>query len=315
MFQRIRYIAAVSSMLFALLQAWAQEQSVRIAQGSAAVLRADAANALSYLWFRDGEPIDGFHDRRLTVGEAGIYTVMALGNDCNSDMSDPVQVIVDPRGSPVTVDMRIRNEPDRPTVLLGTPFTYQLFIHNDSEHPATGVKTTVRLPREVAYEQVSGYYDGTVSYDPATHEATWIYGTMEAGQSASLRITVRAQREGLAAQWAQVSSLETDRNGHDNEALATVEIIELTIPNVFTPNGDGVNDLFVIRGIELFPQHRLVIFNRWGNEIYRSDNYRNDWNGGSISEGTYYYVLEVKTHNGRWQTFKGFVTIIRAMSG
>ncbi len=302
-------------MLCALLQAWAQQQSVHIAQGSAVVLRADATNALSYLWFRDGEPIDGLHDQRLTVDEPGIYTVMALGNDCNSDMSDPVQVIVDPGGAPVTVDMRIRNEPDRPTVLLGTPFTYQLFIHNGSEHPATGVKTTVRLPREVAYEQVPGYYDGTVSYDPTTHEVAWVYGTMEAGQSASLRITVRAQREGLAAQWAQVSSMEADRNSHDNEALATVEIIELTIPNVFTPNGDGVNDLFVIRGIELFPQHRLVIFNRWGNEIYRSDNYRNDWNGGGISEGTYYYVLEVKTQNGRWQTFKGFITIIRAMPG
>src|SRR5690606_41423899 len=89
-------------------------QVVHIVQGSSVTLRADAANALSYLWFHNGEPINGLHDQRLVVSDAGTYTVMALGNNCNSDLSDPVEVIVDPGGEPVTVDSRIVIAPDAP---------------------------------------------------------------------------------------------------------------------------------------------------------------------------------------------------------
>lgn len=310
-----RTIGVFLLLIIPWLLALGQEQTVQIVQGSSVVLRADAANAASFLWFRDGEPLNGHHDQRLTVSEAGAYTVVALGRHCDSDMSDPVQVIVD-GGLPSTqVDMRIRNEPDRPTALVGTDFTYQLAIHNDGEDTATGVTTIVRLPAHVAYQRLSGDYQGVAAYDPATHELTWAYGTMQPGQSATLGITVTAQQEGLSTQWAQVGSAEADRNIADNEAPATVDIIQLAIPNVFTPNGDGVNDAFVIRGIEAFPQHRLVIFNRWGHEIYHSTNYKNNWAGGNVSEGTYYYVLEVKTPSGPWQVFKGFVTILRAVPG
>ncbi len=62
------------------------------------------------------------------------------------------------------------------------------------------------------------------------------------------------------------------------------------IPNVFTPNGDGVNDFFFIRNLPADAQ--LVISNRWGNEVYSSKSYQNDWNGGSASDGIYYYRLK-----------------------
>jgi gliding motility-associated-like protein len=65
------------------------------------------------------------------------------------------------------------------------------------------------------------------------------------------------------------------------------------IPNVFTPNGDGTNDLFIIQNLEAYPGSRLVIFNRWGNKVFESTDYKNNWNGGSLSDGTYYYVLAV----------------------
>lgn len=312
---RFKTIVGVILLSIPWLHAMGQEQTVQIAQGSSVVLRADAAYALSYLWLRDGEPINGYHDQRLETSQAGTYTVIALGHDCDSDLSDPVHVIVDDNLPPVQVDMRIHNEPDRPTALLGEEITYQLLVHNDSEHSATGVTTTVRLPPEVAYKQLSGLYEGLATYNPATHELTWEYGTMPAGHVASLSIMVTAQSKGLATQWASVSSLEEDINSSNNEASANVDIIELTVPNVFTPNGDGVNDLFVIQGIERFPQHRLVVFNRWGSEIYHSTRYQNDWAGSALGEGTYYYVLEVRLDNGQWHTVKGFVTLIRATPG
>lgn len=290
-------------------------QTVQIARGSSVILRADSEHALSYLWFHNGVPINGHHDQRITVSEEGTYTVMALGNECDSDMSDPVQVIVDTDSPPIIVDLRIQNEADRPTVLLGTSFTYQVLISNNGQHTATNVITTIQLPEQVSYQQILGSYNGIVTYDRSTHQLSWEMGDIPPGGSAALSIAVIAERDGISSKIATVVSTEEDHNADDNQATVIVEIIALKIPNTFTPNGDGVNDHFVIQGLELFLQHRLVIFSRWGNEIYKSSNYGNDWDGANLHEGTYYYILEVRLHNGQWQTFKGFITIIRNTSG
>ncbi len=77
-------------------------------------------------------------------------------------------------------------------------------------------------------------------------------------------------------------------------------------PNVFTPGGDGNNDVLVFDGLEDFPNSTLLIYNRWGNKIYEDLNYQNNWNGGSVNDGTYYYILTL--NDGRNLT--GFVTVI-----
>ena len=87
----------------------------------------------------------------------------------------------------------------------------------------------------------------------------------------------------------------------------------LMVPNLFTPNGDGANDVFEIRGLELFDQNDLVIVNRWGNEVFKATAYQNTWTGEGLNEGTYFYVLRVKDSAGSdWQVFKGYITLIRA---
>lgn len=88
---------------------------------------------------------------------------------------------------------------------------------------------------------------------------------------------------------------------------------DLFIPNLFTPNGDGNNDVFEIRGLDLFYANNLVIVNRWGNEVYKSNNYQNNWTGEGLNEGTYFYKLSVKeAADSKWTTFTGYVTLIRA---
>lgn len=71
------------------------------------------------------------------------------------------------------------------------------------------------------------------------------------------------------------------------------------IPSIITPNNDGINDEFIIpclNDTEAFMNSELIIFNQWGDEVFRSKNYRNDWRGTYNSEdlpdGTYYYVLQ-----------------------
>ena len=79
------------------------------------------------------------------------------------------------------------------------------------------------------------------------------------------------------------------------------------IPNAFTPNGDGINDFFVIRG--LVGNTKVAIFDHFGKLLYESKNYTNDWvgkdlNGNVLESGIYWYVISVP---GIPTEFKGFV--------
>jgi gliding motility-associated-like protein len=85
---------------------------------------------------------------------------------------------------------------------------------------------------------------------------------------------------------------------------------DIFIPNMFTPNGDGVNDVFFIRNL---PEgSKLVITNRWGNQVFQSASYPVSatdtglWDGGNESDGVYYYRLQVGG-----QVFTGWVEIVR----
>src|SRR5690606_22089759 len=145
-------------LMMCVLLGNAQDQTVHINQDSSITLNARSSHALSYLWFHNGDPINGFHDQRLTVTEAGIYTVIARGEKCHSDHSDAVEGIVDVETdhTPVTIDMRIRNEPDRSTVLVGWLFTYQLFRRDNSPNNAEDVTVTASIPKNVSYEGIQG---------------------------------------------------------------------------------------------------------------------------------------------------------------
>jgi len=82
-----------------------------------------------------------------------------------------------------------------------------------------------------------------------------------------------------------------------------------------SPNRDGENDVFFISGIEEFPQSELKIFNRWGNIVFQSINYQNDWEGTwnnnqELPDGTYFYQLELNEPNDD-RMFRGFIEIHR----
>jgi len=81
---------------------------------------------------------------------------------------------------------------------------------------------------------------------------------------------------------------------------------EFIIPNIFTPNNDGVNDAFEIQGLQ--PHSLLIIYNRWGNEIYKSEDYNNKWKAMDCPDGIYYYLFSSPLRN---QNRRGFINIIR----
>ncbi len=96
---------------------------------------------------------------------------------------------------------------------------------------------------------------------------------------------------------------------YKDEITITVNKCELEIPNIFTPNSDGVNDYFKISGLENYPNTKLFIFDRNGVKIYESNNYLNNWNGDNAQDGVYYYKLFVADES---QTIRqGSITIYR----
>ncbi len=89
------------------------------------------------------------------------------------------------------------------------------------------------------------------------------------------------------------------------ELEIVIEDCSMIIPNVFTPNQDGMNDYFRIEGIESYPNSSLIVYNRWGNLVFQSDNYQNNWDGYLASQGTYFYVLE----RSDGESFKGELSL------
>ncbi len=107
----------------------------------------------------------------------------------------------------------------------------------------------------------------------------------------------------------------SNTNGCLGIATVTVHVIpsdNLVFYNTFTPNGDLANDFFYIGNLEKYPDNSLTIYNRYGQKIYFSRGYKNDWDGkisgDLVPTGTYFYVLDTGTDKG---SYKGSVTIIR----
>lgn len=90
------------------------------------------------------------------------------------------------------------------------------------------------------------------------------------------------------------------------------------VPNAFTPNGDGTNDYWVIRGLDLYPNADVFIFNRYGQQLFHSKGYGKPWNGQyngrSLPMGTYYYLIQLNGQNGisgkTQQTITGPLTLL-----
>ncbi len=90
------------------------------------------------------------------------------------------------------------------------------------------------------------------------------------------------------------------------------------IPEIFTPNGDGKNDVFDIPGLDSYPNNSLQIFNRWGNPVYTAKPYKNDWDGSPNTAGktgssklptsTYFYILDLGTGEAS-DIIRGFIQL------
>ncbi len=96
-------------------------------------------------------------------------------------------------------------------------------------------------------------------------------------------------------------------------ATLTIEVYSassIVIPNVFTPNGDGFNDVFKINtnGIK---EITCDIFNRWGSKIYTLNGVNDSWDGNGSADGTYFYILKATGYDGKEFTENGFINLFK----
>ena len=110
----------------------------------------------------------------------------------------------------------------------------------------------------------------------------------------------------------------TDNDNCTDKMCTKIDVYiipRFVIPNVFTPNGDGVNDVFTIKGSGLESVHG-EIYNRWGQKEYEWDTTNGGWDGHSASgaacnEGTYYFVLKIKGMDAKEYEEKGSLTLVK----
>ncbi|MCK5029098.1 MAG: gliding motility-associated C-terminal domain-containing protein [Bacteroidales bacterium] len=141
------------------------------------------------------------------------------------------------------------------------------------------------------------------------------YGIIDDPESSITNISdlVDDTREGIIVQWtvekgvcvAQIDSL-------------VIGLQEIFTPSGFTPNGDGINDFLKFNGLENAAEYEIIIYNRWGTEVFRKAGNSDDleWDGknakgNDLPEDTYYYLLMVKNKNGTSDSHKGFIIIKR----
>lgn len=86
---------------------------------------------------------------------------------------------------------------------------------------------------------------------------------------------------------------------------------KIILPNVFTPNGDGINDFFKPVSVEKIEQIGIIIYNRWGNKIAKIDGPEIIWDGGNNMDGIYYYIFTYSTVYGGEKNIKGSFQILK----
>ncbi|UMB62231.1 gliding motility-associated C-terminal domain-containing protein [Lutibacter sp. A80] len=250
-----------------------------------------------------------------------------LSNNTSCIATDPIKVI--DLELTKEVDLSLGNQGPVSTTGVLQPYAetnvdFTITVSNNGPSDATGVQVVDLLPTGYNFVSVNV---STGSYDDGS--GVWTLGTVLNGASETMVITAYVNPLGDWLNVAEITAaneLDIDSTPNnddifedDMDQIATEPIIPLTIPEGFTPNGDGVNDVFEIEYLEvLYPNFSMEIVNRYGNKVYE---YKHDgnpyqtpewWDGYStgrwnftndqLPTGTYFYTIYFNNDERKPQT-------------
>ena len=248
--------------------------------GESVTFTTDLVQGATYAWCLNGSPIAGAPNNPTFTDnnpQEGDYTVKITIDGCTEE-SAPATITFPV--SPIAND-------DNYTTDAGVPITGENILDNDDT--ATGVSVIV----------VSQPTNGSVTVGP-NGEMTY---TPDAGFSGTDQFIYN------------ICSNECPDDCDEAIVTIVVEVGPCDVPNVITPDGDGVNDILVIDCVPAFPNNRLRIFNRWGDEIDVFEPYENTWDGtiGSskdpVPAGTYFYLFQEDRSSDDHKA--GYVKVVR----
>lgn len=235
-----------------------------------------------YEWYKDGLPIatttEPFLD--ITNPQAGVYSVLAIVDGCSS-LSDEIAIVV--LSGPDAVDDDFQGNIN--TVVAGNILT------NDDPSAGEGLSITILTQPEG--------------------------GTLTVDDNGNMSFTPNQNFIGTTSFQYQICLLDCPELC--DVATVNIRIIqeECIVPNIITPNGDGVNDVVFIGCLEgeSFPNSSFRVFNRWGDEIYSAAPYNNDWSGTygndqkELPAGTYFYIFQKDKDES--EQMAGYIRIVR----
>jgi gliding motility-associated-like protein len=125
--------------------------------------------------------------------------------------------------------------------------------------------------------------------------------------NSDLNITVKATKN-------EVYVLEVTGKGNcvASDNVEVKVLLAPKVPNVFSPNGDGIHDQWIIPGLDSYKECTVEVFDRYGTPVFGSKGYNKPWDGTykgqPLPYGTYYYIIDTKVGNAK---LSGYITILR----
>jgi uncharacterized repeat protein (TIGR01451 family)/gliding motility-associated-like protein len=242
-------------------------------------------------------------DATITGGTEIVNTAIAESDtfdpDSTNNISDALIIAA-------YADLSVVKVSHQQSVIANELLSYTITVTNLGIATAYGVEITDQLPAEVHFISASG---GGL-YNTATHTIVWTLTSLGVGETVTFNVVVHVDRKTIGGtvivNTAVVMSETDDLNLENNISTAETMIESLLLPFIpegFSPNGDNVNDVFVITGLERYPNHKLMIMNRWGNKVFEASPYMNNWDGSTdygitvggnqLPSGTYFYIFDL----------------------
>lgn len=320
---------------------------VSLCEGKSAQLQATINAAWHYQWKFNGSNLTGATMPMLTISEPGDYSLeTSLKNQCSQSKRSANVTI---RNTTSSLKLSLDGKPylcsatDKITVKAptGLGYLYTWYLDKQEQPNQTTASFTASLP---------GRYTAIVK-DPVgcilhTDTLTVLVGTppgitlpaeLSTPKGGSVELNPVLTGQPIRSQWQPTTYLtnptqpKTQATGVDTDIRYTLQVENLEgcraeatvhvtireriwIPDTFTPNGDGLNEVWELKGIDAYPNAELTIFNRWGQVIFHtSEGYRQSFNGTvngqALPTGAYGYTL--RPTPGQSERINGVLMLIR----
>ena len=312
----------------------------QICAGTATTLSvSNNAAQKTYQWRRNDREMPNETKSTLVVSEAGDYKVALIDtNGCVNSASTVKVEMVD------KITVTLDSIPNfcgvgfPPVALQGTPtggtYAGNGVSNNQFEPPKAGIGThqiSYSIKGALACQQGEAKRTVVITPPPVLNlgpdrelfkgAAVELNGDLGAGYvynwtpPASLSDPSMAKTQARPEATTTYTLRATGPNGCVAEDTITVRVITtIYIPDVFTPNGDGINDVWKLRGLENYPEAEVSIFNRWGNLVFfgkgnGQKQFDGTFNDNVLTNGVYIY--QIKTLSAGGYTFRGSVILMR----